>query len=170
VQELPQALERILKMLDRNQMERSTVTLVFDKGTAALDNTLLLKQAGLGWISALPWNQAPAELREREVERLPLWSSDQPGVHAVAEPQIVHGQEYLCVLKYSSAFASEQRQSITTSLSKVLQSLRRLSMDLAKPGCRSKETQIRKKVQRWLSSSAFLEDRIQWKLDWQNGR
>ena len=35
VQELPKALERILKMLDRNQMERSTVTLVFDKGTAA---------------------------------------------------------------------------------------------------------------------------------------
>jgi hypothetical protein len=32
-----------------------------DKGTAALDNTLLLKQAGVGWISALPWNQAPAD-------------------------------------------------------------------------------------------------------------
>lgn len=170
VQELPQALQRILKMLDRNQIERSTVTLVFDKGTAALDNTLLLKQAGLGWISALPWNQAPAELREREVEKLPLCSSDQPGVHAVAERAIVHGQEYLCVLKYSSAFASEQLQSITTSLSKVLQSLRRLSMDLAKPRCRLKETQIRNKIQRWLSSSAFLEDLIQWKLEEQNGR
>ena len=170
VQELPQALERILKMLDRNQMERSTVTLVFDKGTAALDNTLLLKQAGLGWISALPWNQAPAELREREVEKLPLCSSEQPGVHAVAERALVHGQEYLCVLKYSSAFASEQLQSITTSLSKVLQSLRRLSLDLAKPRCRLKETQIRNKIQRWLSSSVFLEDLIQWKLEEQNGR
>jgi transposase len=170
VQELPQALERILKMLDRNQIERSTVTLVFDKGAAALDNTLLLKQAGVGWISALPWNQAPAELREREVEKLPLCSSDQPGVHAVAERAIVHGQEYLCVLKYSSAFASEQLQSITTSLSKVLQSLRRLSMDLAKPRCRLKQTQIRNKIQRWLSSSAFLEDLIQWKLEEQNGR
>jgi len=170
VQELPKALERILKMLDRNQMERSTVTLVFDKGTAALDNTLLLKQAGVGWISALPWNQAPAELREREVEKLPLCSSEQPGVHAVAQREIVHGQEYLCVLKYSSAFASEQLHSITTSLTKVLQSLRRLSMDLAKPGCRSQETQIRNKIQRWLSSSAFLEDLIQWKLDSQDGR
>ena len=170
VEELPQALERILRMLDRNQMERSTVTLVFDKGTAALDNTLLLKQADVGWISALPWNQAPADLREREVEKLPLCSSDQPGVHAVAERHIVHGEEYLCVLKYSSAFASEQLQSVTTSLSKVLQSLRRLSMDLAKPRCRLKETQIRNKIQRWLSSSAFLEDLIQWKLDWQNGR
>jgi len=92
VEELPQALERILRMLDRNQMERSTVTLVFDKGTAALDNTLLLKQAGVGWISALPWNQAPVDLREREVEKLPLCSSDQPGVHAVAEPHIGHGE------------------------------------------------------------------------------
>src|SRR5262245_47015945 len=95
-------------MLDHNQIQRSTVTLVFDKGTAALDNTLLLKEAGVGWISALPWNQSPPELRERAVENLPLCSSDQPGVHAFAERAIVHGQEYLCVLKYSSSFASEQ--------------------------------------------------------------
>src|SRR5439155_988388 len=59
VEELPKALQRIVKMLDHNQIERSSVTLVFDKGTAALDNTLLLKEAGVGWISALPWNQAP---------------------------------------------------------------------------------------------------------------
>src|SRR6184192_70676 len=169
-EELPKALERIVKMLDHNQIERSSVTLVFDKGTAALDNTLLLKEAGVGWISALPWNQAPAELRERDIEKLPLCSSDQPGVHAVAERAIVHGEEYLCVLKYSASFASEQLHSITTSLAKILQSLRRLSMDLAKPGCRSKEEQIRKKIQRWLLSSQFLEDLIQWKLDSEDGR
>jgi transposase len=169
-EELLQALKRIVKMLDHNQIERSTVTLVFDKGTAALDNTLLLKEAGVGWISALPWNQAPTQLREREVETLPLCSSAQPGVHAVAERHIVHGQEYLCVLKYSSSFASEQLHSVTTSLTKVLQSLRRLSMDLRKPGCRSKEAQIRNKIQRWLSSSQFLEDLIQWKLHSENGR
>ncbi len=159
VEELPQALDRIVRMLDRNQIERSTVTLVFDKGTAALDNTLLLKEAGLGWISALPWNQAPIELRQRDIETLPLCSSDQPGVHAAADRAIVHGDEYLCVLKYSSAFASE-----------VLQSLRRLSMDLAKPGSRLKETQIRNKIQRWLSSSQFLEDLISWKLHSENER
>ena len=170
VEELPQALDRIVRMLDRNQIERSTVTLVFDKGTAALDNTLLLKEAGIGWISALPWNQAPRELRERDIETLPLCSSDQPGVHAVAERAVVHGDEYLCVLKYSSAFASEQLHSITTSLAKVLQSLRRLSMDLAKPGSRLKETQIRHKIQRWLSSSQFLEDLISWKLESENER
>jgi transposase len=170
VEELPQALDRIVRMLDRNQIERSTVTLVFDKGTAALDNTLLLKAAGLGWISALPWNQAPLELRERDIETLPLCSSDQPGVHAAAERAVVHGDEYLCVLKYSSAFASEQLHSVTSSLTKVLQALRRLSMDLAKPGNRLKETQILKKIQRWLSSSHFLEDLISWKLNLENER
>jgi hypothetical protein len=43
-------------------------------------------------------------------------------------------------------------------------------MDLAKPRCRLKETQIGNKIQRWLSSSVFLEDLIHWKLDSQNGR
>jgi transposase len=170
VEELPQALDRIVKMLDRNQIERFSVTLVFDKGTAALDNTLSLKKAEVGWISALPWNQAPVELRERDIETVPLCSSDQPGVHAVAERAIVHGDEYLCVLKYSSGFAGEQLHSISASLTKVLQSLRRLSTDLAKPGNRLKETQIRNKIQRWLSSAQFLEDLISWKLHSENER
>src|SRR6266699_2473755 len=51
--ELPEALSRIVAMLDRNQIERQSVTLVFDKGTAALENTLLLEKAEVGWISAL---------------------------------------------------------------------------------------------------------------------
>ena len=79
-----------------------------------------------------PWNQAQAEFREREVEKLPLGSSEQPGVHAVAEPALVHGQEYLCVLEHSAAFAREQLHSLTTSLTKVLPSWRRLSSRLRK--------------------------------------
>jgi len=161
--ELPEALNRIVTMLDRNQIERQSVTLVFDKGTAALENTLLLEKAEVGWISALPWNQAPPELRERDAEQLPACGSDLPGVRAAAEKAIVHGKEYLCVLKYSSSFASEQLHSLTTSLTKVLQSMRRLSLDLAKPGCRLKEDQIRKKIQRWLLNP-FLEDLIRWQL------
>ena len=161
--ELPEALNRILTMLDRNQIERQSVTLVFDKGTAALENTLLLEKAGVGWISALPWNQAPPELRERDAEQLPACGSDLPGVRAAAEKAIIHGKEYLCVLKYSSSFASEQLHSVTTSLTKVLQSMRRLSLDLAKPGCRLKEDQIRKKIHRWLLNP-FLEDLIRWQL------
>src|SRR6266576_1912301 len=161
--ELPAALNRIVTMLDRNQIERQSVTLVFDKGTAALENTLLLEKAEVGWISALPWNQAPPELRERDAEQLPACGSDLPGVRAAAEKAIVHGKEYLCVLKYSSSFASEQLHSVTTSLTKVLQSMRRLSLDLAKPGCRLKEDQIRKKIQRWLLNP-FLQDLIRWQL------
>jgi hypothetical protein len=83
--EFPEALARIVRMLDYNEIERSTVTLVFDKGTAALDNTLELEQAGVGWISALPWNQAPADFRQHDVEELTLCGSDQPGVRVAAE-------------------------------------------------------------------------------------
>jgi transposase len=166
--ELPEALNRIVTMLKSNQIEPQSVTLVFDKGTAALDNTLLLEKAGLGWISALPWNQAPAELRERGVEQLGACGSDLPGVRAVAQTAVVHGKEYLCVLKYSSSFAGEQLHSVTTSLSKVLQAMRRLSIDLAKPGCRLKEAPIRKKIQGWLLKP-FLEDLIRWQLHFDAG-
>ena len=165
---LPETLQRIVKMLDHNQIDRSTVTLVFDKGASALDNTLALKESGLNWVSALPWNQAPVELRERPMTEIPLCSSDLPGVHALAQRAIVHGAEYLCVLKYSASFASEQLDSISTSLAKVMQSLRRLSQDLAKPGCRMKEAATRKKIERWLATP-FLSELIIWRLDWENG-
>ena len=71
-EELPEALSRMAVLLDRNQVARDTVTLVLDKGSAALANTLELEKAGVGWISALPWNQAPVELRER------AWSNFRP--------------------------------------------------------------------------------------------
>ena len=90
-----------------NQIARDTVTLVLDKGSAALANTLELDQAAIGWISALPWkNQAPVELRETET-----WSScPSAAAHsrACAPPpkkMLVHGKEYLCVVKYSASFA-----------------------------------------------------------------
>ena len=67
------------------------------------------------------WNQAPAAFRERAVEELPLCSSAQPGVRAAAQKLLVHGHEYLCVLKHSASFAGEQLHRLTTSLSKVLQ-------------------------------------------------
>jgi transposase len=85
VEELPEAFSRIGALLDRNQIARDSVTLVLDKGSAALANTLELEKAGVGWISALPWNQAPAELRDRSVEQLPVCGSSQPGVRAAAE-------------------------------------------------------------------------------------
>jgi transposase len=149
--ELPDALVRIVALLDHNQIARDSVTLVLDKGSAALANTLELERAGVGWISALPWNQAPAELRNRSVEQLPDCGSAQPGVRAAAEKLIVHGKEYLCVLKYSACFATEQLHSTTATLTKVTQKLRRLVTELSKPQARFTEQGIRSKIDRWLT-------------------
>jgi hypothetical protein len=68
-----------------------------------------LEQAGVGWISALPWNQAPEELRERPVEPLSELSSRQPGVRATAERLVVQGKQYRCVVKYSAPVAGCNR-------------------------------------------------------------
>jgi transposase len=168
-EEFSTSLARILSMLDRTQMARDTVTLVFDKGSAALANTVQLQEAGIGWISALPWNQAPAAFRERAVEQLSACSSAQPGVQVAAEKLLVHGQEYLCVLKYSAPFAGEQLHSLSSSLSKVLQALRRFAMELNKPKARWKETQIRNKIQRWLSGQ-FLKELIRYQLESRDGQ
>jgi hypothetical protein len=43
-------------------------------------------------------------LRERATEELPPCSAEQPGVRAVAEKLLVHGQEYLGVVEYSAPF------------------------------------------------------------------
>jgi transposase len=168
-EEFSTALPRITRMLDQNQIARDTVTLVFDKGSAALANTVELEEARVGWISALPWNQAPAELRERAVEQLPPCSSQQPGVRAAAEKLLVHGKEYLCVVKYSASFAGEQLHSLTTSVSKILQYLRRFSMELNKPKARWDEKKIRSKIQRWFSGQ-FLTEVIRYELQQQDGR
>jgi len=168
-EELPSALSRILAMLDNNGIARDTVTLVLDKGSAALANTLELQQAGVGWISALPWNQAPPELRERPAEQLPVLSSAQPGVHAAAEKMFVHGQQHLCVVKYSASFAGEQLHSVTTTVSKAMQAMRRLSMELAKPAARFAEAGIRRKIAHWLSP-AFVSDLIGYDLEYRDGR
>jgi transposase len=158
-----------MRLLDQNQIARNTVTLVFDKGTAALDNTVQLQEAGVGWISALPWNQASQELRERDSEELPPCSAEQPGVRAVAEKLLVHGQEYLAVLKYSAPFAAEQLHSLTTSISRTLQSLRRFSRELNKPRARWTEEGIRRKIQQWLCGQ-FLSEVIRYQLESRDGQ
>lgn len=163
VEEFSVALGRILRLLDHSQIARDSVTLVFDKGSAALDNTVQLAEAGVGWISALPWNQAPPELRERPLEQIPLCSGEQPGVRAFAGPAVVHGDEYRCVLKYSAPFAAEQLHSLSTSITRALQSLRRLAQELNKPKARWTEEGIRSKIQKWLSGQ-FLSELISCQL------
>jgi len=154
--ELGSALPRILELLDSNEIPRDSVTVVFDKGTAALANTLLLDEAGIGWISALPWNQAPSELRERGPEDIPSCPGH-PGVRAVAEKHTVHGKEYLCVLKYSASFAAEQFHSVAASLAKAVQGMHCLAKSLAKPGCKIKEDAARRKVAKMLSPQFVSE-------------
>ena len=168
-EEFSTAMSRITRLLDHHQIARDSVTLVFDKGTAALANTVALEEARLGWISALPWNQAAAELRERAVEKLAPCGSQQPGVRAAGEKALVHGKEYFCVVKYSASFAGEQLHSLTTSMSKVMQYLRRFSMELNKPKARWDEKKIRSKIQRWLTGQ-FLTDVIRYDLQQRDGR
>lgn len=168
-EEFSVALPRITRMLDQNQIARDTVTLVFEKGSAALANTVELEQAGVGWISARPWKQAPAEFRERPVEPRTPGSSEQPGVRAAAEKLLVHGKEYLCVLTYSASFAGEPLHRVTTPVSKVMQSLRRFSRELNQPKARGEEKQIHHKMQRWLSGP-FLADWIRYQVERRDDR
>ncbi len=169
-EEFSNSLPRLLGFLDDNQIPRDTVTLVFDEGSAALYNTLVLEQSGVRWISALPWNQAPAEFREMPLEKLKPLTSDQPGVQAARAKLLVHGKERLCVLKYSAPFLSEQIHSLSTSLAKTTQSLRRLSMELAQPDCKLKEDHIRNKIARWLSAAQFLDQLIRYDLKSEGGQ
>lgn len=169
-EEFSTALPRLLRFLDKNRITRESVTLVFDKGPAALYNTLALDQSGIGWISALPWNHAPKEFRELPLEQLTALGADQPGVQACQQKLLVHGKERLCVLKYSVPFLSEQIHSLSTSLAKVIQSLRRLSIDLTKPDCRLKERHIHNRISRWLSSAQFLDELIHYQLKLEGSR
>jgi len=98
------------------------------------------------------------------VEQLTSCSSAQPGVRVATEKTIVHGKEYLCVLKYSASFAGEQLHSLSTTLSKVLQNLRRLSTDLAKPQARFTETGIRNKITGWLADP-FVREVVSFQLE-----
>ena len=90
-------------------------------------------------------------------------------MRAAAEKLLVHGREYLCVEVSSASFAGEQLHSLTTSLSKVLQALRRFSMELNKPQARWNENQIRSKIQRWLSGP-FFEQLIRYQIDSHDGQ
>ena len=104
------------------------------------------------------------------IEQLKPLTSDQPGVQAARAKLLVHGKERLCVLKYSAPFLSEQIHSLSTSLAKTTQSLRRLSMELAQPDCKLKEAQIRNKITRWLSAAQFLDELIRYELKSEGGQ
>ena len=103
-------------------------------------------------MSALPWNQAPPEVRELPDSALSAAGPEQPGVRAAARTAHVHGAEYLCVLQHSSAFAVEQLHSTTAALTKATQRLRRLAKELAKPSARYSERGLQRRLQRYLGA------------------
>ena len=166
-EEFPEALRRIVTLLERNRIAPETVTLVLDKGSAALANTLELEKAGVGWVSALPWTQAPAALRSSQ-QLTPL-SSREPGVSAAAQIAVVHGTEYLCVVKYSASFAAEQLHSLTSSVSKAMQSMRKLARELLRPGASYTESGLRHRITRWLAPQ-FVSALINYQLEQRDGR
>lgn len=131
--ELPEFLERVAGRLDRAGIPRDRFTLTIDSGSAALDDMLALERSGLGWIAALPWQQAPPELRQRPFEQLEPVRSAHPDLRASADRCMVSGTKRLCVLLYSSINATEQLRSASESLMKALEDLPRLALDLAKP-------------------------------------
>jgi hypothetical protein len=98
-----------------------------------------------------------AALRDRVVEQLPACGSDQPGLRATSGKTLVHGKEYLCVLKDSVCFASEQLNSITTALAKTTQNPQRLTTELSKPRACFTESGIRHKIERRLAGSFVRE-------------
>ena len=149
--ELPAALQRVGHRLDRAAIPRDSVTLVLDKGSAALANTLELERSGLGWVAALPWNQVPPSLRALPAERFAPVGASEPGVRAVAERAVLHGAERLCVVRHSATFAAEQAGRVTRSLAKAAQSLRRLAREIAKPQARHGAASLHKRIQRWLA-------------------
>ena len=165
-EEFPEALRRIATLLERNRIAAETVTLVLDKGSAALANTLELEKAGVGWVSALPWTQAPAELRS--AQQLTPLSSREPGVSAAAQIAVVHGTEYLCVVKYSASFAAEQLHSLTSSVSKAMQSMRKLARELLRPGTSYTENGLRHRITRWLSPQ-FVSTLVNYQLEQRDG-
>ncbi|MFO0284303.1 MAG: hypothetical protein ACK532_20590 [Acidobacteriota bacterium] len=80
-----------------------------------------------------------------------------PGQQATADKQVVHGREYLCVVVYSAVFASEQLHSITATLTKVMQSIRRLASEIAKPESRFTEEGIQRRLRRWMATPYLSE-------------
>jgi hypothetical protein len=89
-------------------------------------------------------------------------------VGVAAEKLLVHGKEYRCVLKYWATFAGEQLHSVSTSLSKALAALRRLAVEMARPGNRLIPAGIEAKILRWLAAP-FLAELINYELHDEGG-
>ncbi len=157
--DVPTCLGRVTRLLDGAGIPRETVTLVLDRDSVAPANTLALQASGLGWITALPWDQAPTELRSLPVGELEALGADESGVSVAAERLRVQGGEYLGVMCHSAGLAAEQFQSLGTSLAKATESLRRLAWEISRPQDRHRHTEqdVRRHVGRWLRPNGVAQ-------------
>ena len=162
-QELPVALDRIGRSLDRAGIPRATVTLVLDKGSAGFAHTQLLAESGLGWVAALPWNQAPPALRDWPDDRLEAVCSAHPGVRAACQRHEVQGGDYLGVLQHSATYAAEQLRSVSDALAKATQFLRRLAREVARPPSRATEAGLRRRIEKQVSRN-YLPEVLRYEL------
>ena len=162
--DLAESLERIAGRPDRAGIPRDNVTVTIEDGSAALDDMPALERSGLGWIAALPWHDAPPELRQRPLQELAPVGSTHPGLQAVAERCIVHGTERLCVLRHSASDAAEQLDCVSDSLARALRKLGRLARDLAEPQRRlPTEERVRQRVRKALGHNR-VPDLVRYEL------
>lgn len=126
------SLPRMLEVLAGSGIAPAAVTLVFDKGASSLLTTVELEDSGLGWISAIPWSQAPEEMRDLPAEQMRRCPSALPGIRVKEGKALVHGRPATCVVLHSSVFESEQLHSLMANVAKACSKLRALAHALSK--------------------------------------
>ena len=157
------SLPFILEFFDRADIPRSDVTLVFDKGSASMPNSLQLAESGIGWVAAVPWNQASEEIRSLPESTFSSCGPTLPGVRWAEAEGLVQGQTRRCVVMHSSTFQAEQLHSLMGNISKACAKLRTLSRDLDKPQRRARREQaVRTRIaeilaHQWLKSAIEVE-------------
>jgi hypothetical protein len=118
------------------------------------------------------WGFAPERFTSQEFwdcfDRIPEEQLDQAQIRLLGlwkEKQLVSRS----LLAYSACFASEQLHSLSATLTKVTQNLRRLAAELSKPQTRFTEQGIRNKISRWLADS-FVREVLHYELEQRENR
>jgi len=109
----------------------------------------------VGWISALPWNQAPAELRSRATEELPTCSSAQPArcrrENSGPSTRVsVRGEILGFFCRRATAQSDHQPQPGVAVAPPS-------GHGTDKPKAQGKQEQIERKIRRWLSAPFVAE-------------
>ena len=115
-----------------------------------------LAESALGWVAALPWNQAPPALRDWPDDRLAAVGSAHPRVRAARQSHQVQGGDYLCILLHSATYAAEQWRSECDALAQETQGLRRLARDVARPPSRATAQGLRR-IEKQVSRNSLPE-------------